>query len=73
MNATKTWDQQGCDQCRRGILSGTWPPPTELGHIGGGHFVHRCEFCGAYWVIALREPHTLSDDEAERLLLSIQK
>jgi hypothetical protein len=69
----KKWEDQGCEACRKAALAGLVAPLTKLGHIGGGHFLYRCEKCGAYWEEAIREAHEIPTKEAEALLTSISK
>ena len=69
----KKWEEQGCGDCRQAALVGLPAPLVRLGHIGGGHFLYRCEKCGAYWEETLRYAHEISKEEAETLLPSIEK
>lgn len=58
--------EQGCVKCRQGVLTGKWPPPTEIAVSEGPIFLHRCEFCGSYWGINWREGHVISEVEARQ-------
>ncbi len=70
---SKKWEEQGCADCRQAALVGLSAPLLRLGHIGGGHFLYRCEKCGAYWEETLRLAHEIPKEEAEALLASIGK
>lgn len=68
MNVQEQWSQKGCDSCRQSALRGVDSPFVEVAHIGGGHFLHRCSACGAYWKFGLREAHVVTVDEARELV-----
>jgi len=69
----KKWEDQGCADCRQAALVGFPAPLLQLGHIGGGHLLYRCQKCGAYWEETLREAHEISKVEAQALLATIGK
>jgi hypothetical protein len=69
----KKWEDQGCADCRQAALVGLSAPLLRLGHIGGGHLLYRCGKCGAYWEETLRLACEIPREEAEALLVSIEK
>jgi hypothetical protein len=62
----KSFEESGCDECRRGVLTGQWPPPTEIAVSDGPIFLHRCGKCGVYWETNLRKSHAIDEVEARR-------
>lgn len=71
------WFNQGCDQCRQGVLSGMcWPeaamrqgvsvlPPAFVTTSSEAHaHLHHCAACGSWWEFGEREAHVISEDEA---------
>src|SRR5687767_8456112 len=43
------WTDAGCDACRMGVYSGSWPPPARIAaRADGPAFLHRCDVCGTY-------------------------
>jgi uncharacterized Zn finger protein len=67
------WEDQGCESCRRAALNGLPAPLQKLGHIGGGHLLYRCEKCGAYWEEGMRYAHEIPEEDAEALLITLEK
>ncbi len=59
--------RQGCDQCRRGILSGRgdMPVPVAINRVAHATLRH-CPACGAWWQEGEREAHVIAEDEARR-------
>jgi uncharacterized Zn finger protein len=58
----------GCDECRRGAYSGTWPPPKQIAtREDGPSFLHRCEKCGTFWDFTIRFANPITEAEAKRL------
>ena len=64
----KKWEEQGCESCRQAALTGLSAPLVQVGAIGGGHLIYRCEKCGAYWEETLRLACEIPKDQAEALL-----
>ncbi|MFO0820822.1 MAG: hypothetical protein U1A77_22935 [Pirellulales bacterium] len=63
------WYTKGCDACRKGILSASWPPPKRLLSLDEWHsFLHQCDECSAYWLYGEREAHVISAESAERMI-----
>ncbi len=61
------WMQQGCDQCRQGILSGRGDTPAPVAVSLAAHaFLRRCPACGAWWQLNEREAHVIPEDEARQ-------
>ena len=58
---------EGCEYCRRGANSATWPPPSRIATSADGWaFLHRCGECGAYWEFNVREAHVIGEAEARQ-------
>jgi hypothetical protein len=60
-------ESHGCDVCRRMAWLYFEPPVVEIGHLGGGHLLYRCETCGALWEQALRFNAPIAEAEARML------
>ena len=59
------WLSKGCEACRQGILSGSWPPPRQVAaQPEGPIFLHVCDRCGSWWEVNLREAHVIDAAEA---------
>jgi hypothetical protein len=59
------WFGKGCEKCRAGVLSASWPPPSRIACSVDLHaYLHRCDFCGAYWQFNEREAHVIEEAEA---------
>ncbi len=67
-----TTSSLGCEECRRGAYSGTWPPPKRLTvNPSGPTFLHRCEICGVFWDFMLRFATPITEEKARQLYPSV--
>ena len=58
-------EKLGCERCRIGANSGTWPPPERIATSADlWAFLHKCELCGTFWMFNVREAHPISEAEA---------
>ena len=70
--------QSGCDECRKGVLSGMYspdvaawqgnevsPPTFVYRSIQANADLYRCDRCGSWWQFNVREAHVVSEREAE--------
>jgi hypothetical protein len=58
----------GCDACRKGAYSGSWPPPQRIAvREDGPTFLHRCELCGTYWDFDLRFANPVTEEKAKTI------
>ena len=61
------WMCQGCEQCRRGVLSGRADLPAPVAVSRAAHaYLRHCPACGAWWEENEREVHVIGEDEARR-------
>lgn len=60
----RDWMDQGCEHCRLAILSGGRLTNIALS-IEQQAELRRCETCGAYWIVNMREAHVIDRSEAE--------
>jgi hypothetical protein len=61
------WSSKGCDECRRGILSGRSDLPERVATSieAHAHLLH-CNICGSWWEESEREAHVVSEAKAKR-------
>ena len=72
-----TWNDQGCQQCRQGVLSGMYspevakrqgmelmPPAYVMTSVEAHAHLHHCGVCGSWWEFNEREAHVISEHEA---------
>jgi hypothetical protein len=60
----KSFNKQGCEKCRHGVLSGMLGTLKQLAASQGPIFLYRCEECGAWWEENMRESHVITEGEA---------
>jgi hypothetical protein len=60
------WMTKGCEICRRGVLSATWPQPERVASSNEAQaFLHHCVECKSWWQFNQREAHVISETEAK--------
>lgn len=61
------WANEGCDECRRGVLTGRSDLPALVGtNIKAHARLRRCQICSAWWEENEREAHPISAAEARQ-------
>jgi len=62
------WMTKGCEVCRHGVLTATWPQPERVATSIDYHSdLHRCSNCQSWWIFNEREAHVISEDEAKSI------
>jgi len=66
------WDHKGCEKCREGLLSGN--PPPEIG-VSDERWatLHKCQYCGSYWEIFLRNADIANEETIKRFYPEVYK
>lgn len=60
-----SWSDLGCEDCRKGILTGNAGMPRAVATSIAAHaHLRRCPSCGSWWIENEREAHVIAEDEA---------
>lgn len=59
------WFDQGCRQCRAGIVTGSLDLPLRVAeNLAARAFLLRCDLCASWWIENEREAHVIPGEEA---------